>query len=116
MLPNPAVVRPTGVASTGQPLAPPGGGRMSTVGNNYEAHRMHQPGAAPVWSLRSGPQKRCEPKQTAQKNQYALMYSSRFSAEQLRLTQNAEAHTIRAVACVSSRLFIFDSRLDLLAP
>ena len=40
MMPNPAVARTAGVASTGQPLAPPGsGGRMSTACNNYEAHR-----------------------------------------------------------------------------
>lgn len=44
------------------------------------------------------------------------MYSSIFSAEQLRLTQKAEAQTIRAVACVSSSPLSFDSRLDLLAP
>jgi len=39
-----------------------------------------------------------------------------FAAEQLRLTQKAEAQTIRAVASVSSRRFSLASRLVRLAP
>ena len=44
------------------------------------------------------------------------MYSSKLPAEQFRLTQKADAQTIRAVAWVSSRLLSLLSRLERLAP